>query len=392
MSVCISIKPNDTVFFRGARTFSAGENSIAESSLPSPLTLYGIVGNYYLESNKHTLADLKNEAVAKLGRYSDDLTGTKLRLRGPFLAYGDQPYFPAPASIREHRRKLYRMTPSTSEKESSDLLKLGRAHVSLRAPQEIPPDAKPLVEYLSTEGLRSFLAGGEIQHDCLRPEEGDAGFVAHESRTGHQMNSASRTVEEGMLYTSRHIRFRDRVRTGGGLSEASLCVDIEGLRPSDFSEKAFCIGGERRVARFEVLGDCFSRLRFIEEVLDGIQRTRRFFVYLATPAVFNGGWQPKKWPRAFGGAGFVGASVNKPGYISGWQMCGRGMHGQPRPLQMAAPAGSVYFFAADDWKPKQFTDLYKAYNFKRTVSKGYRDAGFGIALVGVWENSDREAI
>jgi hypothetical protein len=89
-------------------------------------------------------------------------------------------------------------------------------------------------------------------------------------------------------------------------------------------------------------------------------------------------------PAEFNGAEFVGAAVNKPQYISGWQRDGKGTGGIPRHIKRLAPAGSVYFFKADKWDNLQFEKLYKKYHFGESLSEEYPDAGFGIALIGVW--------
>ena len=80
----------------------------------------------------------------------------------------------------------------------------------------------------------------------------------------------------------------------------------------------------------------------------------------------------------------VGAAVNKPQYISGWARSGKGAGGEPRPIKRMVPAGSVYFFNTNGWDEQKFGCLYKKYHFGKSLSGEYPDAGFGIALMGVW--------
>lgn len=393
MTVCISIKPNDTIFFRDARTFTAGVDNIAVSNLPSPITVFGIIGNYYLDSHNHTLEDLKNGSVAKLGEYDQTLKIDGHQMRGPFLAFNDRPYFPAPANIFRHHFNYYYSLPMEIPGEESDITAQGLMHLSLNSPEKIPLEAEQLDQYLSIENIKAFLIGNTLEYYHFRPEQGNQGFYDYEFRTGHQINPDSHTVTESMLYFPRHIRLRDHINRG--LEEASFIVDINYLDAEDFSQTAYNIGGERRLARFQTINDCFSEIEDIPEVKEKIKDTGRFFIYLATPAIFEKGWRPKNWPELIAKAKFVAAAVNKPQYISGWQREGSGMSGTARPMELAAPAGSVYFFDASEYRTKKdyekcINDLYEKYNLNHSISDKYPSAGFGIGLVGTWDSTTKE--
>jgi CRISPR-associated protein Cmr3 len=187
-----------------------------------------------------------------------------------------------------------------------------------------------------------------------------------------------------MLYSARHLRFQDGIVPDGHYHRASLIVVVDKLEAEDFPQKVFNIGGEKRLACFMPVDDCFSSFRNMKEVVNKIKKRRQFFVYLVTPAIFDGGWQPKKWPAEFDGAELVGAAVNKPLYISGWQRSGKGMAGSPRELKRAVPAGSVYFFKMENWDDQCFEALYTKYNFGESISSYYPDAGFGTIFIGAW--------
>jgi len=384
MAVCISIEPLDTVFFREALPFTAGETSFIQSGLPSPLTIYGAIGSYYLEANGLSLDDFKSgrRQDRKLGRYTDDLKGSDFTIKGTFLAYDNVPYFPAPANIWMYGTP-HLLTPRLDgNRHICDLAQTGLGLISL---ERLPDGAEPLTDFLSADEMQVYLSGGKKEGgedwslDETKPEKG---FVSPEIRHGHQLNPDSRTVQEHMLYSARHLRFQDRVLGNGHYCRTSLIVAVDKLEVKDSPQKAFSIGGEGRVARFTPVDDCFSSLRIMTKVVKKIEECGRFFVYLATPAVFDAGWRPEKWP--FEGATLVGAAVNKPQYISGWQRSGKGMTGSPRESKRAAPAGSVYFFRMAERNAGGFETLYTKYNFGESISSYYPDAGFGIALIGVW--------
>ena len=382
MAVCISIEPLDTVFFRNALPFAAGETSFVQSGLPSPLTIYGAIGSYYLEANGLSLDDFRSGRLGetKLGRYSDDLEGTGFTTKGPFLAYDNAPYFPAPANIWMFGTPRFLAPRPDDGTYASDLAESRLRLISL---QGLPDGAKPLSGFISADEMRVYLSGGKEDWslDGHKLEDGDKGFVSAEIRHGHQLNPDSRTVQEQMLYSARHLRFHDRVAPDGRYERASLVVAVDNLEARDFSQKAFNIGGERRIARFTPVSDCFSSLRNMTGVAERIAECGRFFVYLATPAIFDAGWQREKWP--FEGT-LVGAAIARPQYISGWQSSGKGMTGSPRKLKRAVPAGSVYFFKMEERSTGDVGELYSRYNFGQSLSTDYPDAGFGVALIGVW--------
>lgn len=143
------------------------------------------------------------------------------------------------------------------------------------------------------------------------------------------------------------------------------------------------LGGERRKAMIKLKkpGETVSAQ---PEVLEMIKKQKKFFIYLATPAIFKNGWNINLNSK-FKGAVMVGAAVNKPIYISGWKTSEKGYGGEPRPIKKAVPAGSVYFFEGDSsWNEDSFENFYKKYNFNESLSDEYPSAGFGIGLIGSW--------
>lgn len=98
----ICIEPMDTLFFRDHRPFTAGEDTFAEFTFPSPLTFFGAIGSAVLNSTsgaemgKFVRGKYKHP---KLGKYDADLTNTGMKLKGPFLHKENEIFFPPPANL-----------------------------------------------------------------------------------------------------------------------------------------------------------------------------------------------------------------------------------------------------------------------------------------------------
>ncbi|RKY69198.1 MAG: hypothetical protein DRP97_05570 [Candidatus Latescibacterota bacterium] len=189
-------------------------------------------------------------------------------------------------------------------------------------------------------------------------------------------------MKEGYLYTATHLRFKDKfehithIKTG-------FTLIAEGIDETDMPDKTIALGGERRRAVVSISQkDDFITKQ--PEVIEKIQHTKKFFIYLATPAIFRNGWYRDFSSKFDGDVKMVGAAVKKPLYISGWKIRGNSFKGYPRPIRKAVPAGSVYFFEAESWGDEQFEEFYEKYHFKESLSDEYPSAGFGIGLIGSW--------
>ena len=380
MTVALYIEPLDTLFFRDSRPFTAGEDTFAESTLPSPLTMYGAIGSYYLDSHNHSLDDfMKGSVTTKLGSYSRDIKGGVFTIKGPFLCFDRKPYFPAPANLwvyGDGKSPLILKPYKDIRGRRSDL---GELHPVVF---DWDGEIEPCKGFITISDMQTYLSGGKKSWRLNSRAESD--FFLKEGKVGHQINAPSRTVKEGMLYSVRHLRFRDTAQEQLRYKKASLLVVIDSVETVDFTEKIYCIGGERRGVVFAPVENSSKLVPEDPNVLNKICESKRFFIYLASPAIFKGGWRPAWISSDFVGAEMVSAAVNKPQYISGWVRSGKGAEGQPRPIKRLTPAGSIYFFKADGWDDKKFYSHYKKYHFGESLSDEYPDAGFGVPLIGVW--------
>ncbi|NHW23798.1 MAG: type III-B CRISPR module-associated protein Cmr3 [Archaeoglobales archaeon] len=382
MAVNLYIEPLDTLFFRDSRPFGAGEQSFAETTFPSPMTIYGAVGSYFLDKAGIDLGDYINGRVKvrEIGDYKESISGTGFAIKGPFISFDDEPYFFPPANLWVSG---YHKTTPHWLKPYDDLR--GRKWDVLNIiPLEIPPgDIEPMSGFIAADDMSTYLSYSAESEPWLAHQRYESGFFVRDTKVGHKIDENSGVVERGMLYTSSHLRFIDTAAEQLRYKKATILVVIDSMTASDFTSLVSKVGGEKRSARFRAVEATDKLVCDSEEVLAVIKQKKRFIVYLATPAIFEKGWYPSL-PTEFSGAELISAAVNKPQYLSGWTRTGSGAAGIPRPIKRVAPAGSVYFFKADDWTDEQFDVMYKTYHLNRSISSEYPDAGFGICLIGVW--------
>ncbi len=376
----IHLYPLDTMFFRDSRPFTAGSEGFAEGGLPSPLTMYGAIGSYYLETIGKSLTDFQNDGDDKLGPYDQEIKApNSFRIKGPFICCDDDLWFPAP--LHCWRLKDLRASPR--------LLRPAEQGATTRQDQalDLPPlitdetgAIEPYSEYFSRKTLTQLLCGEDPDFMEIEWIERSAPFRT-ELRTSHQKEKNTGTVADGMLYTTLQLRPMERADYRSR-NVASLLTVADRLDVTDFTTvKTACIGGERRPFRImaEPASDLFPAM---EAAFDKIRDQKRFLLYLATPAIFRSGWKPAAIP----GATLVGAAIGKPEFISGWLNAniGKKLPGGPRPLLKMVPAGAVYFYKADHWNDADFDAFKETYHFNQSISDYYPNAGFGTTLLGTW--------
>ena len=378
------IEPIDTLFFRDSRPFEAGIDTFAESTLPSPLALYGAIGNCILKKNKTDVQDFLGGKVEDpiLGRYCEHLQNTKLRIKGVFLCREDEEdeiYLPSPANLfLTNSQGNWVAQPSLNTEFKWDIESLDLKPLVL--PEE---KCKPTPGYVSLEEMRKrFLRGERL--DLIDVIKSDR-LLLHEQRVGHRIARDTSVVEEGFLYSAAHIRFREELN-GKCYGKLRILVAVQNLDNLSLDDIVY-LGGERKKAKLS--SEDRDLDLWDEHILSEI-KSGRFFLYLLTPAIFNEGWCKKSWPDEFDGAKLVGAAVNKPVYLSGWKRS-TASGGIPRPIKKAVPEGSVYFFETEGWDDERFERLYGAYNFNKSLSDEYPCAGFGTSLIGSWKEDKNDS-
>lgn len=370
----IFIEPLDVLIFRDGRPFTAGEQHVARSLFPpSPLTFYGSIRSKILSEHYVGLGPFKNNSSQWPRNVMEEIgTSTspgKLSLTGPFLGKKRQELmvecFPIPMDIVKGKssQQLYQTRPTEKIKIFSDLeseLLLSWARTS-KPVDEVKGfiEGKELKKYLNGEKLDSYVPLKDVVGDEF------------ERRVGIKLSKTTRTTETGLFYTAEYIRLKE----GWGFT---LDVHNSKLLPKEGILK---IGGEGKAAYYSSV----KERDWTVDVSDKIADTKKFKLYLASPAIFEKGWLPSFLNQSLVGQSskylkfkLVAACIGKYWSVRGFDLA----NNRPRPMMRAVPPGSVYYFELLEGDDREVVETF---NFK-SISNEFREAGFGTTLVGCWNN------
>ncbi|QSB16750.1 hypothetical protein JQS43_10985 [Natronosporangium hydrolyticum] len=357
----LALTPRDTLLVRDGRQFDAGEDAANQPVQPSPSTVGGAIFSAF--------GGVK-------GAEPDEIRGPVLarRHRGGWWTS----YFPAPADLvrsdNDHSRVM-RLRPTGS----SAVTDLGG-----ECALPLVGEGDPLGGWLTGDTLGAYLRGElvtpEQPHRSMTDLEiafvrddpdTDPGPLVQELRVGLS-RTPTRVVQEGMLYQATYLRPVE------GVALLAECV-----LPTTWQREAVgpvALGGRGRLAD-------------VAEV-DGVSWPHpptdypggRVLVYVATPAIWPGGWQIR-----VPGARLVAAAVGPPEPIATASPRSKGGVRATRALRWAVPAGSVYLLQFDSadaamaWAVGDSGRLgVHGTAYGRPADDRLRTAGFGVILTGVW--------
>lgn len=331
----------DTWFFRESRPFdSIGGSELASVFPPPPRTVLGAlrtaIGDalgadwQQFQSQKENYRLPDGRKLYDLIGYADDLAG--LALGGVWLALDGERLYPAPLFLLRRRGGDFARLRIGGAVRT----RLGNARLPVAPDRE---ERAPAGAWLTRAGLEKVLQGGV-------PDEGELherqALFSEEPRLGIARDNGARTVLNGLLYQSRHIRPQARL---------SIEADIAGLDGLDIESRIVRLGSEGRM----------SNLAFAATPVKPAQPTPGknsvgLILTLLTPALF-GGWLPADfvlenqngvdvWRGEINGIALTlhAAALGKAQREGGWDMVGR----KPRAVQSLIPAGSSYYCTVDD--------------------------------------------
>ncbi|GGM66713.1 CRISPR-associated protein Cmr3 [Micromonospora sonchi] len=353
----LALTPRDALLVRDGRQFDAGVDTAAEPTHPRPSTVGGAVFSAYGEE--------PNE------------------IRGPVLAqwHGGwwTSYFPTPADLvrsADDQSMVTRLRPT----ESAAITDLGDDLRHLMA-----GEGDPLEGWLTGDSLGKYLRGELIHSDAPYRSVDDLGLgfvrddpdidpgpLVREPRVGLG-RTPQRVAQDGLLYQATFLRPVD------GVALLAECV-----LPQNWQRAAngpVALGGRGRLADVaEVEGVAWPDAP--REFPDG-----RVLVYVATPAIWSGGWRIEEPP----GARLVTAAVGPPEPIATASPRSEGGVRATRALYWAVPAGSVYLLQFDSADAAAAWALgdgdcagVHGTAYGRPAKDRLRTAGFGVILTGVW--------
>jgi CRISPR-associated protein Cmr3 len=402
------IEPLDVLFFRDSKPFTAGESFRAKSAFPP--TPYPFVGAI----RSRVLADVLPQVGSNLDAYREHITNRvnhqelneivtvlgdaegygKLEFRGPFLARQkpDKRYeflFPAPLDLFE-KQQLNPLDKLPSGVLFNPPAGSTRSPTLLWSRESLGSELKDV--FLGSQGLKRYLMS-EMPHK----EDLDKEFLLRELRVGIALEPGRRTVKEGMFYMPEMLRLDDNPQHGraGFILEV---MNLEQLKNYTLQDGLLQLGGEGRAARYEIIENSDPLAEMEKEELrnilkEQIERTKRFKLYVASPAIFQNGWLPDfidqtnlEGDVAGVHVRLISAAVGKSLPIGGWDLA----NNRPKTMYKAVPPGSVYFF---ELLEGDVQDAFNAFHFKCRLQQEAKDVklkelakiGFGLTFVGCWD-------
>jgi hypothetical protein len=376
---CFSIDPLDPLLFGDNRSARAGSDHLQLDQDPSPLTIHGALGRFIETCNMGcgwptaTLGPRVEDvlSIGQPGQLAELLGYTFRDDQGRrwyprplhFRCRTDGPTF-FPADILFPKPAPQPWAASSCE---FDHYLIG---------DEIEEPEETLL--VSEELLAEILCGRTCQNVDLERH----GFVRRisdvfrpEPRGGIGMDNDSNSVEQGMLFTRPYRRFS----AGSGQTRTLSHGFDAWMRtlaplPDGLSGKTGFLGGDRRRARFfvESVTEAEGPLSAIlEKVKAEADKAKGFLLYFLTPFIRSTA------PLQVKGCHALASATGKPLCCSGWNSA----TGAPRPILALVPAGSVFFF---EWpRGEQKASLIDS-SWLASFCTGHA-AGFGRALVGVWQ-------
>ena len=374
-------EPLDTLFFRDGQPYNQGELSqtgVVGTFPPAPPTLVGAVRAACARFLGWKHGNWNEEVRNQLG---DGRDLGPLRFRGPVIVRetdgGSELLFPAPAHLMG---KTIRNQTADKKQPACESLSLLSPAQSPGTPCDLGQDtllpvavgaaegARLLRErgwWLTAHGLGTVLQNKPPDPTCLVHQDH---LWKREPRVGIARSQATRTIEEGAMYSPVHVRLSKGVTLAmeaHGLPEECMNPLPAGPHP---------VGGESRA--------CWLRLE--EEVLRLPNRiglkpsggTLRYTVIVLTPA--DTGTHPRPGDERYAGlpGRVVSACLPRPVVIGGWDSVAR----KPLPLRPHLAPGSVVFLEA---RAEHLDSIKKLHG----TTIGNRAAwGFGLIVLGRWHH------
>lgn len=215
-------------------------------------------------------------------------------------------------------------------------------------------------------------------------------LFSFESRLGIAVNKQRGSVEEQMLYQTRHVRPQPQL---------SLAVELTGVDAAFLPKQGIVrLGGEGRGSAFEVIPGSSSSLPPHPLLPNDLQSIQGLMLVLLSPVVL----QPEApyaplpgftracergvtvWKATINGVALtlycaVIASTQREG---GWDLQER----KPRPVQCLVPAGSVFYCTADNMELAEA--LPKLHGHQLDGGPEQVALGRGVLAAGLWHRED----
>lgn len=344
----LKIEALDPLFFRDGRPFSMGEETYAQGIFPPlPSTVRGALRSHWMSQQ------LGTKEVKELAKDSDLI---EISFFG--LGIAGKPVFPAPLDLffPDHR---------SGESVPAQAMKLVKR-------QDIKSSAPADIEYLfyadvngKTESVATHLLDEEMMKNYIDGKRNNglatkrlSDHVSKEYKTGIGRDNEVHRTKDGLLFRLVSNRFEDA-------PDKSLCLLLQVNQLSQApSIGVMPLGGERRSVAVETIHEQGFNLPEQPKI-----KGKYIKICLLTPAFFD------SWYPTLPGLKLMAACVGKPVSIGGWDV----LEKKPKAMRRAAPAGSVYVFAAES--EDHANQLAKKYHGQSICQYPDDREGFGLCFV-----------
>lgn len=395
-TVNLQFSAMDTWFFRESRPHDAVGASELSSLFPPPIrTLIGAVRSFLGEKigvdwqafnngdgHAHALTDLDFKQAIGNGENLGALS-----VHGSWVCIDGKRLYPAPCYLMEKGDDFTRL-------QIGDVVECDLGKVRL---PELPEDKiayKGLEQtWITSDGWRQLLAGEiPVKENIFKAKE----LFSNEARLGIARTNASRSVIEGKLYQTQHLRLKDDV---------TIELDLKGLdeklveKLPQQGNEILRLGGEGRMA---ALGKKSQYLPLPGLIADK-QPLKKIIIHFVTPAYFNGKLFPEKlndteaskdfftemldtngqtiWEGELKGIKLIieAAVIGKVHREGGWDM----QKHEPRTVKSYIPAGSAWFCRVVAEIPGK--DLLEKLHGQSIGAE--TEWGRGQILIGLWNDN-----
>jgi CRISPR-associated protein Cmr3 len=392
----VDINPLDTIFVRDSRRFGTNEGHAVESIFPPPPSVcFGAWRGAVLMSGGYQVCKwgLEKTSAGKEWPlwFGCSNNAGRFRQKGPAIFYKNDTFFPLPFDSI--------LSKDFNKIQSFLVIRVPERKSSLEVPYylRLPPSLGRLPK------IKGFhlISGTRLSEYLKMPwgkgetidvsQEGNvypaSKIWSSERRTNVGIDPVTYAGEEGKLFSLEHIRVYPGVSFR---CEWNMYLGNDGNEPIDLINagkiKIINLGGEKRPAKVRVVSPSifnWSSGPTKSELEACTKDGKTFFrIYFATPAYFNGGWEPiqgnKHVLKTEGlevPVELLAAAVGKPFFLGGYDIAAQ----KERPIRKFVPAGSVFYFQG---KAEHLNDIIKLHTSTIGDNEFLRNQGFGLAFTG----------
>ena len=349
----IEISALDTLFFRDGKPFSMGDDTWATGVFPPlPSVFYGMIRTAFASQNNIVASDIEARTE-------------NLKITSILLKLDDEIIYPYPADLFSTKKLAEENKARNLElfenKTLSNIKKEEYSHLlSTKTNEKVTDFSKKA--FISAITFEEYLSG-EKEHSFINIDK----IITSEAKIGIGKDLSTNITSEGKLYRvgMKRLEYFDAEKPENS-KKLHFVVEYENLELGKIG--IVKLGAEGKTARYQTIRQHKISMPKIDKYLK---------IYLASPAIFKDGNSPNFIKeRNLEGIGFdlLTCSIGKPIYVGGFDMKKR----EPKIMQKAVPAGSVYYIKSDN-----ALELAKKLHGK-SISEQMQEQGFGICYCGTF--------